>query len=57
MLTIDQVAEKLHISRNTVVTLIKKGQIKAVKIGSQYRISDEQFNQFMSASEIVPDKF
>lgn len=55
MLTINEVAKRLNISRNTVVSLIKKGQIKAIKIGDQYRIPKEQFDQFITASEVRPD--
>lgn len=53
MMTVNQVAEKLLVSRGTVVNLIKSGSIKAIKVGDQYRIPDEQFNQFLSASEVT----
>lgn len=55
MLTVDQVAQKLNVSRNTVISLVKKGQIKAIKIGDQYRIDPKQFEEFMTASEVVPN--
>lgn len=51
MLTVDMIAEKLNVSRNSIVTLIKSGQLKAIKIGRQYRISEDSFNQLMKASE------
>lgn len=52
MLTIDQIAKELIVSRNTVVNLIKKGSIGAIKIGDQYRIPDENFRQFISNSTL-----
>lgn len=55
MLTINHVAERLAISRGTVVNLIKAGSIKAIKIGDQYRIHEDQFQSFLSASEVKPD--
>ena len=56
MLNIDQIAMKLAVSRNTILSLIKKGEIKAIKVGDQYRIPEESFNKFMSASEVDPTK-
>lgn len=55
MLTIDEVASNLKVSRNTIVTLIKKGEIKAIMVGNQYRIPKDQFQDFISASEVKPD--
>ena len=56
MLTVDQVAEKLNITRNTVISIINKGSIKAIRVGKQFRIPEENFNQFISASEVLPDR-
>lgn len=52
MMTVDEVATKLNISRNTVIKLITLGKIKAIKVLNQYRIPEEQFNQFVTASEV-----
>lgn len=53
MFTVDELAKHLKISRGTVVNLIKKGEIKAIKIGEQYRIPEENFNSFITASEVT----
>ncbi|KAF0247651.1 MAG: hypothetical protein FD167_2946 [bacterium] len=55
MLTVDQVAEKLNVHRNTVINLIKQGKIRAIRIGDQYRIPEETYSQFITASEVRPD--
>jgi excisionase family DNA binding protein len=52
-LTIPQLAELLGISRIAVYKKVKKGQIRATKIGRTYMISDEHItsvlNQKLSA--------
>ena len=53
MLTIDQVKEELQVSRNTVISLIKKGLLRAIRVGRQYRISEEDFNQFKRGEDEV----
>lgn len=42
MLDIRQVAKELRLCERTVRTLIKSGKIKAVRVGKQYRISEEE---------------
>lgn len=37
-LTVEELAEKLKLSTRTVLTMISKGEIPAVKLGAQYRI-------------------
>jgi excisionase family DNA binding protein len=54
MLDINGLAEKLCISRNTALKLVQEGKIKAIKVGKQYRISEENYNQFITASEVTP---
>ncbi|MFH0863848.1 MAG: helix-turn-helix domain-containing protein [Candidatus Gottesmanbacteria bacterium] len=52
MLTVDEVAEKLEVSRNTVVSFIKKGQLGALKIGGQYKIGEENLRTYISNATI-----
>lgn len=42
MLNIRQVARELNVSEKTVSKLIKSGKIKAVRVGNQWRISEEE---------------
>lgn len=56
MLTVEQFARKLNVSRNTILRLIKDGKIKAIKVRDMYRIPEESYNQFITASEVKPDK-
>lgn len=51
-LTMDQVAERLQITRMTVYRLIRKGDIKAIKIGSSVRIPENSFAEYLENNEI-----
>ena len=50
--TIDEVAKLLKIHRNTVIKFIETGKLKSFKIGKQYRVSQEQINEFLKLGEI-----
>ena len=53
MLRVDELAEKLDISRGTVVSLIKKGEIGAIKVGDQYRIPEENYQRFINSNVTI----
>ncbi|MEQ8666630.1 MAG: helix-turn-helix domain-containing protein [Rhodospirillales bacterium] len=46
-MTVKQVAMCLQYSERTVRRLIASGELKAVKIGGQWRITREAFDQFV----------
>lgn len=46
--TIEEVAKILRVSEATVRRLIKSGQLEAIQVGSQYRISQEELDKFLS---------
>ena len=45
--TVKEVADKLGLSVFPVREYIKEGKLKAVKLGRQYRVSEDQFNEFI----------
>lgn len=45
--TINQICEKLGISRQAISRAIKCGRIKAVKVGGQYRIEKVWFDNYL----------
>lgn len=45
MKSIKEVAEIFNVSRQTIHAWIKKGAIKAIKIGGTVRISDEEIER------------
>jgi excisionase family DNA binding protein len=53
MLTIEEVSTRLRVSRNTVIQLIKKGEIKnVVRVTRQYRIPESSFNEYLKRSSL-----
>jgi excisionase family DNA binding protein len=45
--TVNQVSQILNCSRQTVINLIKAGDMKAFKVGSDYRIRESALKEFM----------
>lgn len=46
-LTTKQVAEKLNIAISTVTFYIRTGQLKAIKLGKGYRVTEENLENFI----------
>ena len=67
MLTPEQVADRLGVSRSTISRRIKDGRLRAVKVGNRNRVPYEEFERFryqmmghlveLSAEEIRSDLF
>lgn len=47
VVTREQLQEMLHISRSKTYSLLRKGEIKAKKIGSEYRIAKNEVIRFL----------
>jgi len=50
LLSSQEVAELLKISRNTVYELIKRGELSSLKVGKQVRISKSEVNAYLSGT-------
>ncbi len=50
-LTPQQIAAALQVSPETVQRIIKRGQLKAIRIGKQYRITQNDFRDYMKGIE------
>lgn len=49
--TTDEVAEILKVTPKTVRDMIARKQLKALKIGREYRVSEEQLQQFIGENQ------
>lgn len=47
VLSVGDIADTLMIGRNTAYLLVNTGEIKALKVGSQYRIPREWFAEYL----------
>ena len=45
--TTKELAEVFGVSSNTIINLCKHGEIKGIKIGTQYRISEKELNNYI----------
>ena len=49
--TTQEVAELLHLKVKTVRAMINKKRLRAVKIGNEYRVTDEHIRQFVEENQ------
>lgn len=56
LITTDRAAEILSVTRRTVYRLIKSGQLKAVKVNSAVRISEDSLEEFLKGNIIDNQK-
>lgn len=47
LLTTDQVAERLKVTKKTALKYIHNGELQAAKIGGGWRIKEEDLNEFI----------
>lgn len=50
--TTSEIAEILKINRETVLTAITKGELKAIKISRIFRVREEDFNNYLVSKEV-----
>lgn len=49
--TVKELAEKLRVSHMTIYRYIKRGKLKAYKIGKEFRIDKEEFQRFLNKAK------
>lgn len=49
---VEELAERLRVSNMTIYRYIQAGRLKAFKIGKEFRITEEEFNNFLTKSKI-----
>lgn len=59
MLTVSDVAERLRVSRDIVVTHIRAGRLRASNVGTSmirmwWRVSEEDLEKFLSVRRLTP---
>jgi excisionase family DNA binding protein len=51
LLTLDNVAQYLHVHRSTIYRMIKKNQLPAFKFGGEWRFNPESIERWRSVAE------
>jgi len=48
---VEELAEKLRVSKMTIYRYIKAGKLEAFKMGKEFRIAKAEFDYFLAASK------
>ena len=54
--TVAEVAEILKVHINTVRRLLKSRKLESIRVGNQYRISEEQLNSYLKVHSLSDKK-
>jgi len=54
-LTVEEIAQTLKVTRQTVAKYIQKRELNAVKINKSYRVSHSEFENFLSSNSVVSE--
>lgn len=52
---IKQLAEELHLNKQTIQRFIRMGKIKAIKIGREYRVTEQSLQEYFKLSTFKVD--
>jgi excisionase family DNA binding protein len=52
LLTVADVASVMRVSRMTVYRLIRRGSLKAIRVGRNYRVREEDLNLYLESSAV-----
>lgn len=52
LLTVAEVANVMRVSRMTVYRLIRRGQLKAIRVGRNYRVREDDLNEYLEAQAV-----
>lgn len=52
LLTVAEVAVVMRVSRMTVYRLIRRGQLKAIRVGRNYRVREDDLSGYLEAQAV-----
>lgn len=55
-LTVQEVAERLRVSKMTIYRMCHAGTMPTVMVGSQFRIPEAKFAEWLKARSVTPEK-
>ncbi|MEX0873443.1 MAG: helix-turn-helix domain-containing protein [Actinomycetota bacterium] len=53
LLTVAEVALAMRVSRMTVYRLIRRGQLKAIRVGRNYRVREYDLNEYLESQAVT----
>ena len=57
LLTVAEVASVMRVSRMTVYRLIRRAQLKAIRVGRNYRVREDDLNEYLEAQAVSGEVF
>lgn len=54
LLTLDEVADQLSVSRSTVSRFIRSGKLRSIQLGGNRRIAEEDLQEFLELMLVTP---
>lgn len=54
--TVAEVADHMRVSNMTVYRLIKRGELRAIRVGKNYRLRGSDLDEYLSASRLAYSK-
>jgi excisionase family DNA binding protein len=51
-MTVVEVATIMRVSRMTVYRLIRRGQLKAIRVGRNYRVREDDLNRYLEEQAV-----
>lgn len=55
LLTVAEVASVMRVSRMTVYRLIRRGQLKAIRVGRNYRVREEDLGAYLESAAVTDE--
>jgi excisionase family DNA binding protein len=52
LLTVAEVATLMRVSRMTVYRLIRRGQLKAIRVGRNYRVRENDLSEYLESQAV-----
>lgn len=53
LMTVAEIATVMRVSRMTVYRLIRRGQLKAIRVGRNYRVSEDELNAYLEGQAVT----
>jgi excisionase family DNA binding protein len=53
LLTVAEVATVIRVSRMTVYRLIRRGQLKAIRVGRNYRVREDDLELYLESQAVT----
>lgn len=55
LLTVAEVASVMRVSRMTVYRLIRRGELRAVRVGRNYRVREQDLTEYLETQAVPRD--